>query len=137
MTTTDPRVAHGDVSAADFRHAIGHFATGVSVVTARDESGAPVGTTANAISSVSLDPPLLLATAGASEMQRSRLFPDPISDVIAVDPKAVTRVKRAAIGALKLRVTPEVGTPPVMAVAKRRIAAGTVTCQSVVSISSR
>jgi 3,4-dihydroxy-2-butanone 4-phosphate synthase len=43
------------------RNVMGHFATGVSVVTARDGEGAPVGTTANAISSVSLDPPLLLA----------------------------------------------------------------------------
>jgi 3,4-dihydroxy-2-butanone 4-phosphate synthase len=43
------------------RDVMGHFATGVSVVTARDASGAPVGTTANAVSSVSLDPPLLLA----------------------------------------------------------------------------
>ncbi|MBS1890572.1 MAG: 3,4-dihydroxy-2-butanone-4-phosphate synthase [Actinobacteria bacterium] len=43
------------------RDVMGHFATGVSVVTARDPAGNPVGTTANAISSVSLDPPLLLA----------------------------------------------------------------------------
>jgi 3,4-dihydroxy-2-butanone 4-phosphate synthase len=43
------------------RDVMGHFATGVSVVTARREDGEPVGTTANAISSVSLDPPLLLA----------------------------------------------------------------------------
>ncbi|MFT3864140.1 MAG: 3,4-dihydroxy-2-butanone-4-phosphate synthase [Solirubrobacterales bacterium] len=43
------------------RDVMGHFATGVSVVTARDAAGVPVGTTANAISSVSLDPPLLLA----------------------------------------------------------------------------
>jgi 3,4-dihydroxy-2-butanone 4-phosphate synthase len=43
------------------RDVMGHFATGVSVVTARDGEGTPVGTTANAISSVSLDPPLLLA----------------------------------------------------------------------------
>ncbi|HEX4753096.1 MAG TPA: 3,4-dihydroxy-2-butanone-4-phosphate synthase [Solirubrobacterales bacterium] len=43
------------------RDVMGHFATGVSVVTAREEGGAPVGTTANAVSSVSLDPPLLLA----------------------------------------------------------------------------
>ncbi|HEX4306551.1 MAG TPA: 3,4-dihydroxy-2-butanone-4-phosphate synthase [Solirubrobacterales bacterium] len=50
------------------REVMGHFATGVSVVTARDHRGAPVGTTANAISSVSLDPPLLLAClAGSSE----------------------------------------------------------------------
>src|SRR6201996_9736066 len=43
------------------RDVMGHFATGVSVITARAEDGEPVGTTANAISSVSLDPPLLLA----------------------------------------------------------------------------
>jgi 3-hydroxy-9,10-secoandrosta-1,3,5(10)-triene-9,17-dione monooxygenase reductase component len=43
------------------RDVMGHFATGVSVITARGPEGGPVGTTANAISSVSLDPPLLLA----------------------------------------------------------------------------
>jgi 3,4-dihydroxy-2-butanone 4-phosphate synthase len=48
------------------REVMGHFATGVTVVTARGEGGAPVGTTANAISSVSLDPPLLLACLGRS-----------------------------------------------------------------------
>jgi 3,4-dihydroxy 2-butanone 4-phosphate synthase / GTP cyclohydrolase II len=48
------------------RDVMGHFATGVSVVTARDDDGAPVGTTANAISSVSLDPPLLLACLARS-----------------------------------------------------------------------
>jgi 3,4-dihydroxy-2-butanone 4-phosphate synthase len=48
------------------RDVMGHFATGVSVVTARDADGAPVGTTANAISSVSLDPPLLLACLARS-----------------------------------------------------------------------
>src|SRR5207344_1851238 len=36
------------------------FATGVTVVSARDAGGEMVGTTANAISSVSLQPPLLL-----------------------------------------------------------------------------
>jgi 3,4-dihydroxy-2-butanone 4-phosphate synthase len=45
----------------EMRDVMGHFATGVAVVTARDADGTPVGTTANAISSVSLDPPLLLA----------------------------------------------------------------------------
>ncbi len=48
------------------RDVMGHFATGVSVVTARGEGGVPVGTTANAISSVSLDPPLLLACLARS-----------------------------------------------------------------------
>jgi 3,4-dihydroxy-2-butanone 4-phosphate synthase len=48
------------------RDVMGHFATGVTVVTARGDGGAPVGTTANAISSVSLDPPLLLACLARS-----------------------------------------------------------------------
>lgn len=43
-----------------FRSALGSFATGVAVVTARDEAGAPVGITANSFASVSLDPPLVL-----------------------------------------------------------------------------
>jgi 3,4-dihydroxy-2-butanone 4-phosphate synthase len=43
------------------RDVMGHFATGVTVVTSRTPEGQPVGTTANAISSVSLEPPLLLA----------------------------------------------------------------------------
>jgi len=48
------------VSPGDLRAAMGHFATGVTVVTSRDDDGAPVGTTANAVASLSLDPPLLL-----------------------------------------------------------------------------
>jgi len=48
------------------RDVIGHFATGVTVVTARGSDGVPVGTTANAISSVSLRPPLLLACLAES-----------------------------------------------------------------------
>ena len=44
------------VSATEFRQAMGHFATGVTVVTSIDEQGEPVGTTASAVSSLSLDP---------------------------------------------------------------------------------
>jgi 3-hydroxy-9,10-secoandrosta-1,3,5(10)-triene-9,17-dione monooxygenase reductase component len=43
------------------RAAMGNFATGVAVVTAADAGGRPFGTTANAISSLSLRPPLVLA----------------------------------------------------------------------------
>jgi flavin reductase (DIM6/NTAB) family NADH-FMN oxidoreductase RutF len=49
-----------EVTAADFRHAMSHFATGVTVVTSVGEDGEPVGTTANAVTSLSLDPPLVL-----------------------------------------------------------------------------
>src|SRR5580700_1036201 len=48
------------VSAVEFREAMGHFATGVTVITSIGEDGEPVGTTANAVTSLSLDPPLLL-----------------------------------------------------------------------------
>ena len=37
-----------------------HFATGVTVVTSVGADGTPVGTTANAVTSLSLDPPLIL-----------------------------------------------------------------------------
>lgn len=46
--------------AGRLRHAIGHFATGVTVVTSVGQDGEPVGTTATAVASLSLEPPLLL-----------------------------------------------------------------------------
>ncbi len=59
MTCSDTTAA-AEVTAAEFRHAMGHFATGVTVVTSVGADGQPVGTTANAVSSLSLDPPLVL-----------------------------------------------------------------------------
>jgi flavin reductase (DIM6/NTAB) family NADH-FMN oxidoreductase RutF len=47
-------------SGAALREAMSRFPTGVSVVTARDGAGDVYGTTANSLTSVSLDPPLLL-----------------------------------------------------------------------------
>jgi flavin reductase len=47
------------LSAAEFRKAMGSFATGVTIITL-DLEGEVQGMTANAFSSVSLDPPLLL-----------------------------------------------------------------------------
>jgi len=43
-----------------FRHVIGHFASGVTVLTARDGGGDDFGATASAVSSLSLEPPMLL-----------------------------------------------------------------------------
>jgi flavin reductase (DIM6/NTAB) family NADH-FMN oxidoreductase RutF len=42
-------------------NAMEHFAAGVAVVCSHDPAGRRLGTTANAVSSVSLDPPLVLA----------------------------------------------------------------------------
>lgn len=42
------------------RDVLGRFATGVTIVTTREEDGVPRGFTANSFTSVSLDPPLVL-----------------------------------------------------------------------------
>lgn len=47
-------------NAADFRRALGSFATGVTIVTTRGTDGQPLGLTVNSFNSVSLDPPLVL-----------------------------------------------------------------------------
>lgn len=44
----------------EFRRVMGHFATGVTVVTTLEADGRPCGLTANAVSSVSLEPRLIL-----------------------------------------------------------------------------
>jgi len=49
-----------DFSPQAFRTSLGMFATGVTIVTARTDTGELVGLTANSFNSVSLDPPLVL-----------------------------------------------------------------------------
>jgi len=56
-------------SPLEFRAALGMFATGVTIVTARSTNGQVIGLTANSFNSVSLSPPLVLwslARAAAS-----------------------------------------------------------------------
>ncbi len=43
-----------------FREALGGFATGVTIITTRNEAGEPIGVTASSFNSVSLNPPLVL-----------------------------------------------------------------------------
>jgi 3-hydroxy-9,10-secoandrosta-1,3,5(10)-triene-9,17-dione monooxygenase reductase component len=54
-----PEPGDNAVDGARFRTVLGHFATGVTVVTGQGADG-PVGLAANAFTSVSLDPPLVL-----------------------------------------------------------------------------
>lgn len=55
-----PAARPNGVDPLEFRRVMGRFATGVAIVTTTDAEGAPVGITVNSLSSVSLDPPLLL-----------------------------------------------------------------------------
>jgi flavin reductase (DIM6/NTAB) family NADH-FMN oxidoreductase RutF len=61
--------------ARTLRDAMGCFATGVTIVTARNAEGQPIGLTANSFTSVSLDPPLLLVcvanSSGSAETLRA------------------------------------------------------------------
>jgi flavin reductase len=62
----------------EFRSAVGAFATGVTVVTTRGEEHA-YGMTANAFTSVSLDPPLVLVcvispSEGSEHIKRNECF---------------------------------------------------------------
>lgn len=58
----DLRAVRGDerlpIAPADFRRVLGHFASGVTVVTARDADG-PTGFACQSFASLSLDPPLV------------------------------------------------------------------------------
>ena len=58
-----PRAAaefRAGTDARTLRDAMGCFATGITIVTAVDAAGQPIGLTANSFTSLSLDPPLLL-----------------------------------------------------------------------------
>lgn len=79
---------------AEFRRILGHLATGVAVVSAADpETGATRGLTANAVASVSLDPPLVLACVERSAdthacIERAGAF---AISILAADDEALAR----------------------------------------------
>lgn len=55
----------------EFRRILGHFATGVTVVTTCDADARPTGLTVSAFASLSLDPPLVLVCVS----HKSQSFP--------------------------------------------------------------
>lgn len=59
------------LTAREFRKALGHFATGVTVVTVEREPGTVFGMTANAFTSVSLNPMLILVCVE----ERAKILP--------------------------------------------------------------
>ncbi len=65
MRTTPP------LTALEFRRALGHFTTGVTVVTVEHEPGLVHAMTANSFTSVSLDPLLILVCVD----QRAKILP--------------------------------------------------------------
>jgi flavin reductase (DIM6/NTAB) family NADH-FMN oxidoreductase RutF len=78
---------------ATFRTLMGSFPTGVAVVTARGPGGELAGMTASALSSVSLDPPLLVICVDrATDFHRSiEGAPHFALSVLASDQEAMSR----------------------------------------------
>ena len=76
-------------SAREFRAALGMFATGVTIVTARSSSGELVGLTANSFNSVSLAPPLVLwsLAQGATSMPALSTGTHYAINILAADQK--------------------------------------------------
>ena len=81
------------VEPALFRQLLGRFATGVTVVTARDARGQAVGMTASSVASVSLDPPLLFVSVSHEhDMHAALLVTRHFTlNVLAADQEALSR----------------------------------------------
>ncbi len=81
------------IAPADFRRVLGHFATGVTIVTTCDGDARPTGLTASAFTSVSLDPPLVLvcidhkSQSHGSLVDRGRFA----INILSVDQEALSR----------------------------------------------
>ena len=58
--TGETLAGEADIDLEEFRRVLGHFATGVAVVTTLDDRDTKVGMTISSFNSVSLDPPLVL-----------------------------------------------------------------------------
>ena len=77
----------------EFRQALGHFATGVAIVTTIADEG-PVGLTVNSFNSVSLDPPLVLwslskSSSSVQAFSESGYF---AVHILASDQREVSRI---------------------------------------------
>jgi len=77
----------------ELRRVMGHFATGVAIITTRSENGKLHGLTANAVTSVSLVPPLVLVCVdkGAESypcFEQSRVF---TVNILANDQEELSR----------------------------------------------
>jgi flavin reductase (DIM6/NTAB) family NADH-FMN oxidoreductase RutF len=77
----------------ELRRVMGHFATGVTVITTISKDGRPFGLTANAFTSVSLEPPLLLISVDKKAesyacFEESRVF---TINILADDQEALSR----------------------------------------------
>ncbi|HEX6447844.1 MAG TPA: flavin reductase family protein [Trebonia sp.] len=68
-----PAASPETVAADQYRHVLGHFCTGVTVITTVDDEG-PAGFTCQSFGALSLDPPLVLFCPGRSSSTGRRVM---------------------------------------------------------------
>lgn len=88
-----PRTEAGNLTATGFRQVLGHFATGVTVITTVDAQG-PAGFACQAFAALSLEPPLVLFCAALTSatwprIARAGFF---CANVLAASQREVARV---------------------------------------------
>src|SRR2546421_5093889 len=78
---------------SELRKVMGCFATGVTIITTRDQSGKPYGLTANAVTSLSLTPPLLLICVDRKAETYPHFFDSKtfVLNILAEDQEAISR----------------------------------------------
>jgi flavin reductase (DIM6/NTAB) family NADH-FMN oxidoreductase RutF len=94
------------IDTSEFRRVIGHFASGVSVVTTRRGDGGPCGLTASAVCSLSLSPTLLLVCVEKGSDTHDCIAQAGFFAVnVLADGKGETLARRFAIGEREDRFT--------------------------------
>ncbi|MGO4689630.1 flavin reductase [Glaciibacter sp. 2TAF33] len=107
----------GEISPRHFRDVLGHFPTGVAVITAIGDDGEPIGMAVGSFASVSLDPPLVafLPDRGSSTFPAIRAAGRFCVNVLAGGQEDVCRTfaTRGAnrFGSVKWRPSPHTGSP--------------------------
>jgi flavin reductase (DIM6/NTAB) family NADH-FMN oxidoreductase RutF len=79
--------------AQELRRVMGTFCTGVTIITTRDDAGRPFGLTANAITSLSLDPPLVLICVDRKAESHAHFFTSKVFvvNVLSEEQEAISR----------------------------------------------
>lgn len=107
-------------SKEEFRQALGHFATGVTVITVAGGASQVHGMTANAFTSVSLEPPLVLVCIGHSSRTHPLLLAQKRFGV------NVLREGQQAVAQYFADATQDHETPAYLGIRYRHTARGTV-----------
>ena len=82
-----------EIDPSQFRQLLGHFATGVTILTVATSDGRPLGMTANSLASVSLDPPLISVCVDREADMHDAILqaPEFVVNVLAGDQETLAR----------------------------------------------